>query len=103
MLKGFFYLSMSIVIIAIYFPAKDYLEIGLEKHRIMDAYYKKEFVGICSNYYNPQTIDSFEYACDNLKKVKKNAIDDGYSMAEVETMWSKITFEEINKVIKKSS
>lgn len=91
-IKGFFYLSASIVIIASYFFVTTHFEkienIKMEKQKNLDEYYSEEFHNayiLCfSKFENFKKIGE-----ENIENTIKNALYDGYSKAEVEIMNSK--------------
>jgi len=90
--KGIFYLTMSIVLVATYNFTTNYLEKldnrVTEKKNFIDDYYKKEFdLAWSMNFSGFKGVVS--RGEDLLEDAFKNALYDGCSKAEIESMSSK--------------
>ena len=90
--KGIFYLSFSVVIVCSYIFTTTFLERldnrVIEKQVRIDRYYEEEFFH-ASEMCNSKTAFIKDIGEKSFNEAFKNALDDGYSKAEVKTMSSK--------------
>lgn len=102
-IKGFFYLSISVVFIATYLSISSHFQ-NIEKQKIerrmhLDEYYSKEFRR-AYRFMNPDFLGGnfVKSGSEDFENAKINADYDGYDRADVEIMISKAFSDVIEEI-----